>query len=126
MSAIRSRGNKSTELALIKLMRKEHVSGWTRNSKRLFGKPDFIFKSHRIAVFVDGCFWHGCRDIRKLPAANRIFWLKKIERNRTRDIEVNKMLKKQGWYVVRIWEHDLKHNKKRVVTRIIKAVSSAI
>ena len=71
------------------------------------GHPDFGNKARRIALFIDGCFWHGCPQHYREPKSNREYWLPKIERNRARDIEVTRLLGKQGWRVVRIWEHQL-------------------
>lgn len=104
MSRVRSSGNKSTEHALIKVMRREGITGWRRKYP-LIGKPDFVFRKDRVAVFVDGCFWHGHPTRCRLPATNREYWKKKIERNRARDREVTETLGQKGWQVVRIWEH---------------------
>src|SRR6185295_10032034 len=84
MSRIRSRGNKKTELALISFFRKQRITGWRRHQK-LFGTPDFIFPKMKLAVFVDGCFWHGCRKHLRMPADNRAYWQRKIARNQSRD-----------------------------------------
>jgi len=71
------------------------------------GKPDFVFPDQRLAVFVDGCFWHGCPLHGTNPATNREFWSEKITRNRQRDREVNRALRALGWRILRIWEHEL-------------------
>jgi DNA mismatch endonuclease (patch repair protein) len=101
MSRIRGRGNKDTELALIELLRQNGITGWRRNQK-VFGKPDFLFRRNRLAIFVDGCFWHGCPKHCKMPNGNRAFWKKKLAGNRARDRRVNRELRKLGWRVVRI------------------------
>ena len=103
MRAVKSRGNKSTELKLIEIFKNHKVVGWRRNYK-LFGKPDFVFPKQRLAIFVDGCFWHGhdCRNTK--PADNADYWRQKIERNKTRDELVSKTLAEKGWRVLRIWE----------------------
>ena len=106
MSRIRGQGNQDTELVLVKLLRQHHITGWRRNQK-VFGKPDFLFRRNRLAVFVDGCFWHGCPRCYRRPASNRKFWDAKLARNRERDREVARELRRLGWRVVRIWEHDL-------------------
>ena len=106
MARIRGHGNKDTELALMKLFRQHRITGWRRHQK-VFGKPDFIFRKLRLAVFVDGCFWHGCPKHCKIPAGNRAFWKKKFAANKTRDRRVNQELRKLGWRVIRILEHDL-------------------
>jgi DNA mismatch endonuclease (patch repair protein) len=118
MSRIRSRGNRDTELALIDLMRRHGITGWRRNQP-VFGRPDFVFRTQRVAVFVDGCFWHGCPKHANLPVNNRAFWQKKLETNHARDRNVTRTLRAAGWRVVRIWEHDLTARRAgRVVRRI--------
>lgn len=107
MAAVKSRGNKSTELKLVALFRKNKITGWRRHYKRLKGTPDFAFPKHKLAVFIDGCFWHGCKQS-KLPTSNRSFWKKKITSNKERDRRVNKNIRAKGWKVVRIWEHEIK------------------
>lgn len=106
MSRIRGRGNKETELALAKILRRNGITGWRRHQP-LFGKPDFTFRRQRIVVFVDGCFWHGCPRHSNIPASNRDFWEKKLSANKLRDRLVTRTLRSQGWLVVRLWEHDL-------------------
>ena len=107
MSKIRGKGNRTTELRLISIMRSMRISGWRRNYP-LFGKPDFVFPRMGLAVFVDGCFWHACPDHCKVPKSNREFWIAKLEKNASRDELVTRTLKASGWEVVRIWEHDLR------------------
>jgi DNA mismatch endonuclease (patch repair protein) len=109
MRAVRSSGNKSTELKLIDYFKKFHITGWRRNYK-LFGKPDFVFPKKRLAIFVDGCFWHGhdCRNTK--PADNADYWRSKIARNKKRDELVSSTLKEKGWRVIRIWECQIKKN----------------
>ena len=120
MSRIRGSGNKKTELALIAIFRRNHITGWRRHQK-VFGKPDFIFRSKRLAVFVDGCFWHGCPKHYNMPANNRAFWIKKLGANKSRDREVTRSLREKGWNVIRIWEHELSaQNEKRLVARLLK------
>jgi DNA mismatch endonuclease (patch repair protein) len=98
MAAIRSKGNKDTEIKLISILRMHGISGWRRN-QRLPGKPDFVFRRKRLAVFVDGCFWHGCRWHCRMPKSRPGFWKPKIARNKVRDGEVARILRKQGWAV---------------------------
>lgn len=74
----------------------------------LFGKPDFFFPKQKVAVFVDGCFWHGCPEHYKTPSTRKEFWKKKLDANRARDALVTHTLTSEGWRVVRIWEHQLK------------------
>lgn len=123
MSRIRGKGNKSTELALASAFRKAGINGWRRHvaikldlgprvakrlgKDRLIVKPDFVFHRERLAVFVDGCFWHQCPLHAKVPANNREFWEQKLARNVARDRLHDRELKKAGWRVVRLWEHQL-------------------
>ncbi|MGI8467572.1 MAG: very short patch repair endonuclease [Pyrinomonadaceae bacterium] len=119
MRAVKSRGNKSTELKLIKIFKFHKIIGWRRNYK-LFGKPDFVFPKQHLAIFSDGCFWHGhdCRNT--MPADNTDYWVKKIERNRKRDELVSKDLSKKGWKIIRIWECQIK---KDILPAILKFLS---
>ena len=117
MSRIRGAGNKETELRMIKLLRASGITGWRRGCP-LFGQPDFVFPAARLAVFVDGCFWHGCPRHYSKPACNRAFWRRKLEANRARDRRVNRELKSLGWRVARIWEHDLCRRRPRCVARL--------
>jgi DNA mismatch endonuclease (patch repair protein) len=145
MSRIRSRGNKDTELALATLFRQHKITGWRRQvqvvtstlntssglrppfphpmrrrSRRLEVKvrPDFIFPKLRLAVFVDGCFWHGCPKHATQPKNNRAFWRRKFSANKERDALVNRTLRRANWRVVRIWECALKKNPQNCLRRI--------
>ena len=121
MSRIRSRGNSSTELRLIELMRGAGVSGWRRKSK-LRGKPDFVFPRFRTAVFVDGCYWHGCRKCALGSKSNTEYWKPKIAGNIKRDRANNRSLKEDGWSVIRIWEHDLRATPMKCLAKIMRAL----
>lgn len=107
MSRVRGSGNLATEQKLIKLFRDYSITGWRRNYP-LFGKPDFVFPKKKIAIFVDGEFWHGHSTLGQLPKTNTKFWAEKIDKNKERDRLVNRILKEKGWIVVRIWQHQLK------------------
>ena len=80
MAAIRSEGNKDTELKLASILRAHGIKGWHRHQP-LPGKPDFVFLKQRVAVFVDGCFWHGCKKHSRLPKSNVAYWQAKLGRN---------------------------------------------
>ncbi len=110
MARVRSSGNRDTEVALARWFRREGITGW-RRKQRVFGKPDFVFWRERVAVFVDGCFWHGCPRHGTLPKQNGSFWAAKLARNRARDRLVARTLRRAGWRVVRIWEHALTKGK---------------
>jgi DNA mismatch endonuclease (patch repair protein) len=107
MQKVRSKENKSTELKLIQLFRENGITGWRRGYPAR-GKPDFVFLKEKVAVFADGCFWHGhdCRNTR--PADNADYWQKKRERNMRHDKETTALFEKRGWKVLRIWECELK------------------
>lgn len=107
MRQVKSKKNKSTELRLIEIFKQNGIKGWKRNYP-VNGHPDFVFLKQRIAIFVDGCFWHGhdCRNTR--PADNHEYWQKKRERNIQRDCEVTALFEARGWTVLRIWECELK------------------
>ncbi|MDZ7301727.1 MAG: very short patch repair endonuclease [candidate division KSB1 bacterium] len=124
MSRIRSSGNKETELAMIKLFRKHKITGWRRNYP-LFGKPDFTFPQQRVVVFVDGCFWHGCPKHSNMPRNNRAFWKRKLDSNKARDRRVSRVLRQEGWRVIRIWEHAINKNPDRCIRGIIETVSGS-
>jgi DNA mismatch endonuclease (patch repair protein) len=106
MAAIRSHGNKATEMKLATILRKHRITTWRRHQP-LPGKPDFVFILEKLAVFVDGCFWHGCRLHLRMPENNRRYWVAKIARNKARDRRTNLVLRKAGWTVLRVWEHSL-------------------
>lgn len=118
MARIRGRGNRSTEGRLAALFRAHGITGWRRQWP-LPGRPDFAFPARRLAVFVDGCFWHGCPRHGTLPRGNRAFWRAKLARNRERDREVSAELRRRGWTVVRVWEHALRpRNERRLLARL--------
>jgi DNA mismatch endonuclease, patch repair protein len=119
MSKIRSRGNRETELLLAGIFRKNKIKGWRRHLP-IFGRPDFVFSHYKIAIFVDGCFWHGCPKHGRTPKSNQVYWKAKITKNKLRDKLTNRHLRKSGWCVLRFWQHEL-HNEKK----IIKVVASA-
>jgi DNA mismatch endonuclease (patch repair protein) len=85
-----------------------------------FPVADLLFPRRRVAVFVDGCFWHGCQEHFKVPSTNVAYWEVKIARNRSRDIQSTQMLVEAGWRVVRVWEHEPNHV---AVARIVEALA---
>ena len=122
MSRIRGSGNKDTEQALADIFRKHRIVGW-RRKQPVFGKPDFVFPKLKLAVFVDGCFWHGCPQHATQPKNNAEFWRKKLSANKARDLIVNRTLRQAGWKVLRIWEHDLTQNKRgRLLKRLQRQI----
>lgn len=122
MSRIRGKRNASTELRLVSLLRAERMHGWRRNSS-LLGKPDFVFPKQKLAVFVDGCFWHGHDCGRNLkPKRNVALWRQKISGNQYRDRRVARTLRSAGWRVVRIWECALAKRPKTCIRKIQQAL----
>ena len=111
MSKVRSKGNKSTELKMIQIFHEAGIKGWRRNYK-VKGHPDFVFLKERVAIFVDGCFWHGhdCRNT--VPQDNSDYWSTKRTRNRQHDQEITNLFQSRGWQVIRIWECELKNRNK--------------
>ena len=126
MALIRGSGNKDPELRMMELFRAHGFTGW-RRGQALIGKPDFVFCRERVAVFVDGCFWHGCPKPKHapLPKNNADWWATKLSRNKTRDREVTRALRKAGWTVLRVWECDLaKKRWPRVARRVARALGT--
>jgi DNA mismatch endonuclease, patch repair protein len=124
MALIRGHGNKATELRLITIFRAFAITGWRRKQK-LFGKPDFVFRKQRLVIFVDGCFWHGCPKCYRRPGSNKKYWEAKFIQNRERDKEVNRLLRKSRWRVIRLWEHELEKKPEACIHRIIKVLENA-
>jgi DNA mismatch endonuclease (patch repair protein) len=85
---------------------------------KLPGRPDFVFAQAKIAVFIDGCFWHSCPKHSVMPRTNRDFWKNKLHQNTERDQRVNRELRKLGWTVIRYWEHSVKDSPEKVADRI--------
>lgn len=126
MARVRSQGNETTENRLASLLRKAGLSGWRRH-RPLPGRPDFVWPKAKIAVFVDGCFWHG-HDCGKnvTPKTNAEAWRTKITRNKARDRETRSILRRQGWTVLRIWECQLRKNPGQCVSSIWKAIEDTV
>ena len=87
-------------------------------------RPDIVFPSKRVAVFVDGCFWHGCPKHYQAPTGNSIYWSRKIAGNQVRDLRNNLELQLRGWKVVRIWECEVKKNVSAAVRQVQSAIST--
>jgi DNA mismatch endonuclease (patch repair protein) len=116
MSKVKGRDNEATEKRLVRIFKEFGIHGWRRNA-RIFGRPDFVFPTARLAVFVDGCFWHGCPVHGSIPASNTEFWENKINRNKERDKIVGKELRRSSWRILRVWQHEL-CEPKRVASRV--------
>lgn len=125
MRSVKSSGNKSTEERLVQYFADQNITGWRRHYN-VKGHPDIVFLDKHIAIFVDGCFWHGhnCRNTR--PSDHQEYWQKKRERNIKHDQEVTAMFESRGWTVIRIWECELKkknraelENKLQPLTQVV-------
>jgi len=103
MAAVRSRGNRSTEIQMAKLLRQNGLCGWRRHYP-VPGTPDFCWPMFKVALFVDGCFWHGCPRCRRAPLSRQGFWDRKVAENHRRDRRVDRTLRRLGWSVLRVWE----------------------
>jgi len=108
MSAIRGKNNRSTELKIRMTLVRKGIRGWKCNARNLPGHPDFYFCKKRLAVFIDGCFWHGCPKCGHIPKTRSLFWKAKIQKNKKRDRLNSQILNKMGLNVLRIWEHEIK------------------
>lgn len=137
MARIRSAGNKATELRLIRIFRANGIAGWRRGrvirgrraedrrqTKPFSVRPDFVFPKLKTVVFVDGCFWHGCPRHATWPETRAAFWRNKIQGNRARDRRVNRLLKAQGWTVLRIWEHEFARKNRSRLLRKLASISA--
>jgi DNA mismatch endonuclease (patch repair protein) len=134
MAKVRGRGNATTEEALRRLFRADGHVGWRRQvtlrGKRADGeawrvRPDFVFRARRLAVFVDGCFWHGCPRHGTWPQDNRAFWVRKFRLNRARDRRNTRDLRAAGWRVLRLWEHELRAKAQTALRRKLRRVFAA-
>jgi DNA mismatch endonuclease (patch repair protein) len=134
MAKVRGRGNVTTEAALAQVFRSEGYVGWRRQrtvqGRRRAGatwrvRPDFLFPARRLALFVDGCFWHGCPRHATRPQGNRGFWLRKFRQNGERDRRNGRDLRAAGWRVVRLWEHELKPKARPALLRKLRRVFAA-
>ena len=138
MSRIRGLGNADTELAFLSLLRTHGIKGWRRHLRVRIGEPvltatsngarrrpyvtpDFVFSKSRLAVFIDGCFWHACPLHATFPETRADFWTTKLNSNKARDRLVSAVLRRKGWQVIRIWEHELGLHD-RIVKRMMTAL----
>lgn len=122
MQSVRGKGNRSTEGRIRYRLVSSGLSGWRLHASDITGKPNFAFPQEKVAVFVDGCFWHGCKTCRNLPATNRKFWAEKIHSNKLRDRTVTAQLRRDGWATVRFLEHDVRSQPNNCVSQIYSIV----
>ncbi len=121
MQNIRSTGT-TPEIIIMRALRRQNIY-FAKNVESIIGKPDIVFRRKKIAVFIDSDFWHVHPKRFIMPQSNKRYWKDKIKRNKERDIEVNKKLKKTGWKVIRIWEYDIRRNSGKCIKKILKAVN---
>ena len=113
MKAVKGK-NTGLERKLFAVLAGMRLHGWKKNAAEVLGKPDAAFTELKIAIFVNGCFWHGCPECRrKLPETNKEYWERKLKRNIERDEVTRQVLIGDGWQVVTIWEHELRRGAPR-------------
>ena len=122
MRAISSSGNKTTELRLRSILQNARLRGWKVRPEGLPGAPDFFFPRESLAIFTDGCFWHGCPYCGHIPKRNKAYWFAKISRNRKRDSSISRKLRTEGCSVLRFWECQLKSRPAICLQRIRRAL----
>jgi DNA mismatch endonuclease (patch repair protein) len=123
MARIRSRDT-TPELALRRGLYAAGIRGWRCHAKHVAGKPDVAFTRWRVAVFVDGCFWHGHPDF-FTPGKSGEYWDAKIERTKERDRIANETLRSHGWSVLRFWDFEVEEDPDRCVAEVIAALAEA-
>jgi len=121
MASVASSGNRSTEQRMELILRRNHIAGFRRQWP-VAGKPDFAWPKMKVALFVDGCFWHGCPRCKRPSKSNVKFWRAKILANRRRDLRVSRKLRTEGWRVLRVRECSV--TEKRTLSRIVRATES--
>jgi len=122
MSSIRGKDTRP-ELAIRKLLWKKGIR-YRKHDRTVYGTPDISNKSRKVAVFIDGCFWHGCNRCYKEPTTNVEFWRNKINRNKERRRKVKWRLKNLGWNVIELWEHQIVKNPATAAEKIIYSKKS--
>ena len=123
LAQVRSTGT-HPEMLLRKLLWQNGLRGY-RKHPPLPGKPDLIFPRHKLAVFVDGCFWHGCPIHFKMPTNNADYWASKIDRNQKRDHLIRETLERINYRVLRLWEHEVKRDPASTLRKVVEATNSA-
>ncbi|MEN8264698.1 MAG: very short patch repair endonuclease [Nitrospirota bacterium] len=124
MSAIRGKNNRTTEVKLRMALIRGGFSGFKLHANELPGTPDFYFEKDKLALFVDGCYWHGCPKCGHIPKTRSEFWKAKINRTKQRDRKKRTELRKQGMSVLRIWEHELKD--RQSIIKVLSKISEMV
>ncbi len=119
MSGIKSKGTRF-ELDFIELLKKTTRKKFDVCAKDIFGTPDIVFKKSKVCIFLDSDFWHGWRYSTWKTTLKDDFWRNKIEKNRIRDRKVSRRLRKEGWIVFRVWEHQIKKDPKKVLFTVLR------
>ena len=120
--------NTRPELLFRRALFRSAIRGYRVSNRSVLGRPDILFTRQRVAIFVDGCFWHGCPLCYSAPRTNAAFWREKLAYNMTRDARNTDALQKEGWKVLRVWEHEVNSDVQRlvsVVTRLLSEVTSS-
>lgn len=117
MQRVRSKNTKFERAVVVAL--KKLKKSFSQHAK-LTGKPDIVSRKKKVVVFLDSCFWHGCRWHCRIPKSRRNYWVPKIQRNKDRAKIVNRILKKEGWRVVHVWEHQLKKDFDKSIRKLAK------
>ena len=116
MRSIKSR-NTLFEKKIKKTLRRAGFK-FKSNVVNMTGKPDIVFPKQKAVIFLDSCFWHGCKRHCRLPQAHHSYWKTKIDNNKKRDKQVNKIYRKMGWKILRFWEHELKNDSDSILSKI--------
>jgi len=124
MAKVRGRGNRTTEMRFRMGLVRAGVTGWTLHPKGLPGNPDFVFSEAKAAIFVDGCFWHGCPACGHIPKCHSSFWRAKLASTVQRDVSSTYALKGLGYDVLRFWEHELAEHLQDVVQQTSALVAA--
>lgn len=137
MRSIRSRGNKRTELVMAKILKVAGIKGWRRHvsislgpsgrpctRKHFKARPDFVFAVKRVVLFVDGCFWHDCKQHGRGHRVLTDYWRAKLNANKLRDRRNARLLRRSGWRVIRVWEHALS-SPEPIVSLLRQALNSS-
>src|SRR5262245_33717525 len=118
MANVRGKGNRSTEMPLVEFLIAEGIEEWELHPRDLPGRPDIAFRGLKLAIFVDGCFWHGCPICqRRTPRTRPEFWAAKIDGNRLRDARITRTLRADGFRVLRLWEHSVQAGRWQATVR---------
>lgn len=124
MQGVRGKGNRTTEKRFRGALIKTSIRGWKLNYKEIKGSPDFYFPIEKVAVFLDGCFWHGCDKCGHVPKKNSVFWSAKFARNKERDELTNTNLEASGILVLRFWEHEIKESLESCISKLLSTLKN--